>query len=596
MAITFSNSYASATYTSVNVILTQSFTVPAGTKELLIFVYVDNSNISVPLPDLVRYGGVNATLVSAIPSDAGGTGQLHFFYRILNPTAGTANLEVRHPTIQFGAAATCVVVDQNYILTYSAYSYANTASPSVSIASEAGNRTLYSFVANNVAGTSLSETGGQTVLAEGGTISNATHQLSEKVSTGATNSATWTISGGAQRTSAIAINVKEISQTLTIGSDLVPSASRTDTCTGFSNGAATISFSGVSVGVTIASGSFTWTVPMLADGVTWPRLPATSQTITLTQSALSATASANINLPTGYQTLRIGDVVGGAVANFGTLITDNERMLPYHFIAASNPLSSSKTAYFVTSNSYWVYRNGDIGASVYVNGTENNPTPVPALPRTDTLYIQESNGTIGAHSVTLSKAGPVIIATIDSVGTLRIGSSAAITVSNFTTPVNAGTLDGRALTGVSNTSITIPGLANGVASPRPGTRTLALTNGTQADTENVPVLAPMGWSSYTITAQFVQAVNGVALSYLPNGWAANDFILSPNSPTVGKSTSVSDTGIVTNYVGTQQLFLMHRTTGVVTAFNVTTTEGAAQVGSSNNGTNGIKRSIIHAIK
>lgn len=416
MAITFSNSYASATYTSINVILTQSLTVPANTKELLIFVYIDASNTSVPSPDLVRYGGVNATLVSAIPSDAGGAGQLHFFYRILNPTAGTANLEIRHPTIQFGAAATCLLVDQNYTLTYSAYSYANTSSPSVSIASESGNKTLYSFVANNIAGASLSETGGQTVLAEGGTVSNATHQLSEEVSAGTTNSASWTISGGAQRTSAIAINVKEIAQSLTIGSDLVPNVSRTDTCTGFADGAATISFSGVSVGVTIASGSFTWTVPMLADGVAWPRLPATGQTITLTQSALSATASANISLPNGHQTLRVGDVVGGAVANFASVVTDNQRMLGYHFLAAGNPLTTDDTAYFVTSDNYWVYRNGDIGADTV------------SLPRTDTLYIQDTTtGVISSHTVVFTEAG------VTAVGGLSVAglSNSGLTVSGL---------------------------------------------------------------------------------------------------------------------------------------------------------------------
>lgn len=410
MAITFSSSYASASYTNSGIILTQAFTVPANTKELLIFVYVDNSNISVPLPDLVMYGGVNATLVSAIPSDAGGTGQLHFFYRILNPTAGTANLEVRHPTIQFGAAATCVVVDQNYILTYSAYSYANTASPSVSIASEAGNRTLYSFVANNIAGTSLSETGGQTVLVEGGTISNATHQLSEEVSSGATNSATWTISGGAQRTSAIAINVKEISQSLTIGSDFVPNASRTDTCTGFADGAATISFSGVSVGVTIASGSFTWTVPMLADGVTWPRLPATSQTITLTQSSLSATASANINLPTGYNRLRDGS---NNVANFAGLIADDDTFLQFHFVAAGNALTTNDTAYHVTSDNYVLLQNSGINVDT------------DSLPRTDTIYIHRASGAIGAHSVTINAAGDIV-----SVGGLSVAGLSNSGLSN----------------------------------------------------------------------------------------------------------------------------------------------------------------------
>lgn len=182
--------------------------------------------------------------------------------------------------------------------------------------------------------------------------------------------------------------------TLTIATALTPSASRTDTCTEFANGAATLSFSGVSVPVTITSGSFTWTVPMLADGVTWPRLPATGQMVTLTQGGTTANTTANINLPTGHQTLRVGDVIGGAVANFASIVTDNDRMLGFHFLAAANPLSTDDTAYFVTSDNYWVYRNGDVGADA------------ASLPRTDTLYIQDTTtGVISSHSVIFTEAG-----------------------------------------------------------------------------------------------------------------------------------------------------------------------------------------------
>lgn len=208
------------------------------------------------------------------------------------------------------------------------------------------------------------------------------------------------------------VTLEEISQSLTIGSDLVPSASRTDTCTGFVNGAATLSFSGVSVPVTIASGSFTWTVPMLADGVTWPRLPATGQTITLTQGGTTANTTANINLPTGHQTLRVGDVVGGAVANFAGIVTDNDRMLGYHFLAAGNPLTTDDTAYFVTSDNYWVYRNGDVGADT------------ASLPRTDTLYVQDTTtGVISSHSVVFTEAGVTAIGGLSVAGLSNSGLS-----------------------------------------------------------------------------------------------------------------------------------------------------------------------------
>jgi len=194
MAISISNPYSQGAYTSINTIATSSYTVPAGVDFLYIYVYADASNTTAPLPDLVEWNSVAATLVSAIPTDAGGTGQLHFVYRIASPSAATANLRARHPTIQFGVAAACVSCDGTLTVTTSAFNYANSTSASTSVASTSGNTTLFSLTVNNVDGTSVSETGGQTVLSEGGAAANAMHQLSQEVSAGATNSATWTIS------------------------------------------------------------------------------------------------------------------------------------------------------------------------------------------------------------------------------------------------------------------------------------------------------------------------------------------------------------------------------------------------------------------
>ena len=410
MAITLNNPYSDSTFTVLNTIRSVSYTVPVGTKCLYILIYTDNSNATVVLPDLVDYAGISATLVSAIPADAGGTGQLHFLYEINNPTTGANNLRFRHPTLATSCAAVCLAVDQNYIETVSAYSYANSASPSVSIASASGDVTLYSLTVNNVGTTAIAETGGQTVLSEGGTISNAMHQLSSETASGTPNSATWTVSGGAQRWSAIAINIREIAQSLIISTPLVPNASRTDTCTGYADGAATISFSGVSIPVTIASNSFTYTVPMLADGVVWPRLPATGQTITLTQGVLVATTTADINLPTGYNRLR--DDLNN-VANFAGLIEDDDTFLQFHFVAAGNALTTNDTAYHVTSDNYVLLQNSGINVDT------------DSLPRTDTIYIHRASGAIGAHSVTINAAGDIV-----SIGGLSVAGLSNSGLSN----------------------------------------------------------------------------------------------------------------------------------------------------------------------
>lgn len=165
--------------------------------------------------------------------------------------------------------------------------------------------------------------------------------------------------------------------------------------------------------------------------------------------------------------------------------------------------------------------------------------------------------------------------TIETVGTVRIGGTAAITVSGFSGSVNAGTLDGVALTSAGDTSITVPALADTVESPRPGTRTLTVTDGVDSDSEGVHVGAPTGWSYYTITAEFAESINGVANAFLPDGAAAEDFILYP-SP----KNNVSDSGIGTSFVGTQEFFLLSNTTKIATAFSVVTGAGASGFGGS----------------
>lgn len=198
-----------------------------------------------------------------------------------------------------------------------------------------------------------------------------------------------------------AIAVYESSQLLTIATDLTPGSSRTDACTGFPDGAATISFSGVSVPVTVSSNSITWTVPALADGATWPRIPSTGTIITLTQGELSANATGNITLPPGYNTLRVGDVDGGVPANFSGIVTDDPKFLGYHLT-----LTTSDTWYNPAINGLKVYRNGDVESNEFlVDGV------TLALPRTDAHFQQDASGLLTLHNVTMTPAGGLIVET-----------------------------------------------------------------------------------------------------------------------------------------------------------------------------------------
>jgi len=411
MAITFSTPFSSAAFTSGGVTLTQSYTVPSGADELWLFGYVDNANVTVPLPDIMAYGGLSATLVAQIPSNAGGTGQLHFFYRILNPVVGTANITARHPTLSIAVGAVCLVVDQNYIMTYSAFNYANSTSPTVTITSASGDKTLYSLTVNNVDTTAVSETGGQTVLSEGGSSIAAMHQMSSETSAGSSNTATWTVSG-AQRWSAIAINVHEIAQSIdTLTSPLVPGQAFSGTSTGYANGAAVLAMGSISVAVTIASGAFSGTFPMLSDNSQWPRLPATAQTVSLTQGADVSTIARDISLPTGYDVVRDGSNVP---ANFANLVADDDTYLQPDFIAAGNPLTTSDTAYHVTSANYLVEQSSKVGADT------------SSLPRTDTLFVHRASGYVYEHEVTLNNAGEIVdVSGLSVVGLSSTGLSVA---------------------------------------------------------------------------------------------------------------------------------------------------------------------------
>lgn len=197
-----------------------------------------------------------------------------------------------------------------------------------------------------------------------------------------------------------------------------------------------------------------------------------------------------------------------------------------------------------------------------------------------TMYKRNlSTGVLTRLVVTINEASEVVIdAVINSVATVRIGGTSAVTVSDFDTEVSSGSIDGIALTAASNTSITIPSLVDTGTVPRPGTRELSLTGGFETATTNVPVLAPTGYTVY-VADSFTEAVNGVAVDVVPVSVADGDFFLYQASPASGKTTEVNELGIVTNHVGTQTLWHISVSTNVARSFNVTTGGGAAEVGS-----------------
>jgi len=358
----------------------------------------------------------------------------------------------------------------------------------------------------------------------------------------------------------------------TLTDPLVPGAAVTGTQTGFSDGAITANFGGLTIAGTVSGVNITGTLSNFAEGGLCPLLPAAAVSGTFTQGANTASITRPISVPTGLQELRDGS---GVPANFSGLVLGDDKYLGQAFAAAGNPLTTADRSYVNPAFGLKISQDG----KVELNGTDHATNPVPSLPYTTTLWIRRgADGSMYSHTLTIDEESVAVIGQITSVGTVRIGGTTDVTVAGFPAAVDAGTLDGVALPSASDTSITVAALADGVTVPRPGTRELELTGGTGTGATDVLVNPPLGWSSYIVTGGFTQAINGVSSGYLPAGWATGDFILSPNAPVIGKTTTVSDAGVVTNNVGNQELFLVDAVTGLATAFDIETTSGAGSIG------------------
>lgn len=218
--------------------------------------------------------------------------------------------------------------------------------------------------------------------------------------TGLTGSQTFSYSrvgaGAPMYNASVIVLYESLTLLDTITNPLVPNAAFTATCTGFSDGAATLSFAGISIPVTIAAGVFNGTVPMIADNVLWPKLPATGQTYTLTQGVKVATLiGQSISLPTLFEVVRD---IALAPANFYGLVTDDTKYLAYNFAAQGNPLTVNDTAVFPTSFGYKIKQSSEISVAI------DSP-----MPRTDTIYIYRgASGKYFEHTVILNSIGEIV--------------------------------------------------------------------------------------------------------------------------------------------------------------------------------------------
>lgn len=351
---------------------------------------------------------------------------------------------------------------------------------------------------------------------------------------------------------------------------LVPGAAASGTQTGFANGAITANFGGLTFTGTVSGSALSGTMSSFVDGGLCPLLPAAAVAGTFTQGGNTAPLTRAVSVPTGLRELRDGS---GNPANFAGIVLGDDKYLGQSFADTPNPLTTDDRPYWDPAYGFLIDQDGRLR----INATDHPTDPVPAFPYDTTIWIRRgADGRVYSHDITLTEE-VVDDATIDSVGTVRIGATVSVTVSNFDVSVSSGSLDGVALTSASNTSIVIPGLVDTEEVPRPGTRTLSLTGGSETATTDVPVLLPTGYTSY-VADSFTEAVNGVAVDVVPVSVADGDFFLYQASPAAGKTTEVSELGIITNHIGTQTLWHISNSTNVARSFNVTTGGGAAEVG------------------
>jgi hypothetical protein len=173
----------------------------------------------------------------------------------------------------------------------------------------------------------------------------------------------------------------------TLTSPLVPNGAISGTCTGFSDGAATLNVGTLTASVTVSSGSFSGTMTGFTDAAAYPILPATSLLVTLTQGAnTSENIFRDLSLP--------ADTVKEV---FGTdLLVNNDKSLAYHFDAASNPLLLNDIVY------------ADDVLTIYKNSLVELATG--ESPYTGTIWIRRvSDGNMYSHTLLINEAGEIIV-------------------------------------------------------------------------------------------------------------------------------------------------------------------------------------------
>ena len=174
-----------------------------------------------------------------------------------------------------------------------------------------------------------------------------------------------------------------------------------------------------------------------------------------------------------------------------------------------------------------------------------------------------------------SSSTPLVNSINSGANTVAVGGTVPVSVSNFTTAVNAGTIDGVALSAASSTSLTVNALVDGNTTPRIGTRTLSLSNASaESATLSVSVLPPTNYSSVVLSGTLNTTNTGIIYNFSPAA-VVNDVILFPPIPSSGNTTVVDAQGnLNTTFNGTQTFWHIQDSTKIARSYSVITSSGS----------------------
>ena len=178
------------------------------------------------------------------------------------------------------------------------------------------------------------------------------------------------------------------------------------------------------------------------------------------------------------------------------------------------------------------------------------------------------------------KENDVVTPSIDSVGPLRLGTTASISTSNFSPDIDQGSLGGKALTSVIPSQIVIPGFVDEqVGVPIGLNKTLIVGNGTQSAQLNGETLPPevpdnpgVYWTPVTVGSSFDTSINSIAYLFNPALQEGDMFFNDATKGTVG-----TDASYVGSFEGTQVMWHWELATGIYRSFNVLTGSGGVLV-------------------